>query len=117
MARISDLIGPAILEEQPTMGIAHERKRLWFAMPALLLSSLLVGECTPASAGSSLMDARAQAAPPKKSIFDPPPHREPAMTLDERQKMQKELNAARDRQTPNAIAKAHPVPSAQPAKP
>jgi hypothetical protein len=99
------------------MGIAHERKILAFAMPALLLSSLLVGDCTPASAGSSLMDAMAQATPPKKSIFEPPPQHDPAMTLDERQKMQKELNAARDRQTPNAKAKAHPVPSAQPAKP
>jgi hypothetical protein len=99
------------------MGIAPERKILAFAMPALLLSSLLVGDWTPASAGSSLMDARAQAAPPRKSIFDPPPQRKPAMTLEERQKMQKELNAARDRRTPNAKAKAHPVPSAQPAKP
>ena len=100
-------------EEQSSMGVAHKRKILAFATPALLLSSLLVGECTPASAGSSLMD-RAQAAPPKKSIFDPPPQRDPAMTLDERQKMQKELNAARDRQMPNAKAKAHPVPSARP---
>jgi hypothetical protein len=96
------------------MGIAHKRKILAFAM-ALLFSSLSLGDCPTASAGSSLMDARAQAAPPKKSIFDPPPQREPAMALDERQKMQKELNAARDRQTPNK-AKAHPVPSAQPAK-
>jgi hypothetical protein len=99
------------------MGITHERKILAFAMPALLLSSLLVGDCTPASAGSSLTDARAQAAPPKKSIFDLPPQREPAMTLGERQKMQKELNAARDHQKPNAKAKAHLIPSAQPAKP
>jgi hypothetical protein len=99
------------------MGIAHKRKILAFAIPALLLSSLSFGDCPTASAGSSLMDARAQAAPPKKSIFDPPPQREPALTLDERQKMQKELNAARDRQTPNAKAEAHPVPSAQPAKP
>jgi hypothetical protein len=99
------------------MGVEHKRKIMAFAMPALLFSSLLVGDCTPAGAASSLMDARAQAEPPKKSIFDPPPQREPAMTLDERQKMQKELNAARDRQTPNAKAKAHLVPSAQPAKP
>jgi hypothetical protein len=99
------------------MGITRERKILAFAMPALLLLSLLVGDCTPARAGSSLTDARAQAAPPKKSIFDPPPQRQPAMTLDERQKMQKELNAARDRQTPSAKAKVRPVPSAQPAKP
>jgi hypothetical protein len=78
---------------------------------ALLLSSLSLGDC--ATAGSSLMNARAQAAPPQKSIFDPPLQRhQPAMTPAERLKMQQELNAARDRQG----AKAHPAP-AQPAKP
>jgi hypothetical protein len=46
-----------------------------------------------------------------------PPLRESAMTLDERQKMQKELNGARDRQTLNGKVKAHLVPPAQPAKP
>jgi hypothetical protein len=107
----------SLSREQPSMGITHKRKTLAFAMPTLLFSSLMVGDCTPAGAASSLMDARAQAEPPKKSIFDPPPQRDPAMTLDERQKMQNELNAARDRQTPNAKAKAHPGPSAQPAKP
>jgi hypothetical protein len=81
----------------------------------MLLSSLSLGDC--ATAGSSLMNARAQEAPPQKSIFDPPPKREnPAMTPDERLKMQKELNAARDRQGAASKAKAHPAP-AQPAKP
>jgi hypothetical protein len=52
-----------------------------------------------------------------KSIYDPPPQRgNPAMTPDERLKMQKELNAARDRQGAASKAKAHPAP-AQPAKP
>jgi hypothetical protein len=98
------------------MDIRCERNISAFAAAALLLLSLSLGDCPTATAGSSLK-AMAQATPPKKSIFDPPPQREPAMTLDERQKMQKELNAARDRQTPNAKAKAHPVPSARPVKP
>src|ERR1700689_5436672 len=77
-----------------------------FAGAALLLSSLSLGDCVTATAGSSLMDARAQAAPPQKSIFNPPPKREnPAMTPDERLKMQKELNAARDRQGAASKAK------------
>jgi hypothetical protein len=51
------------------------------------------------------------------SIYDTPPKREnPAMTRDERLKMQKELNAARDRQGAASKAKAHPTP-AQRAKP
>jgi hypothetical protein len=107
---------PAILEERLSMDIMYERNISAFATAALLLLSLSLGDCPTATAGPSL-NAMAQATPPKKSIFDPPPEREPAMTLDERQKMQKELNGARDRQTPNAKAKAHPVPSAQPAKP
>jgi hypothetical protein len=65
------------------------------------------------------MNARAQAAPPQKSIFDPPPKREnPAMTPAERLKMQQELNAARDRQgrvddrpvpMRRGLARCHPV--------
>jgi hypothetical protein len=53
------------------------------------------------------MDARAQApAPPKTSVYplieDLPAKREkPAMTPDERLKLQKELIAARDRQAPS----------------
>jgi hypothetical protein len=64
------------------------------------------------------MDARAQAPPPQKSIYDPPPKREnPAMTPNERLKMQKELNAARDRLAAASKARAHPAPPVQPAKP
>jgi hypothetical protein len=88
-----------------------------FAWAALLLSGLFLGECATSTAGSSLMNARAQAAPPQKSIYDPPPKREnPAMTPDERLKMQKELNAARDRQEAGSKARAHAAP-AKPAKP
>jgi hypothetical protein len=107
---------PAILKERPSMDIRYGRNISAFAAAALLLLSLSLGDCPTETAGSSL-NAMAQATPPKKSIFDPLPQREPAMTRDEQQKMQKELNGARDRQTPNAKAKAHPVPPAQPTKP
>jgi hypothetical protein len=47
-------------------------------------------ECAASSAGSSLMDARAQATPPKTSIYDSPPKREnPAMTSDQRLRCKK----------------------------
>ena len=89
---------------------------------ALLLSSLSLGGCATSTAGSSLMDARAEApAPPKTSVYLPvedlPPKREkPAMTPDERLKLQKELIAARDRQAPAGKARA-PAAPAQPVKP
>src|ERR1700724_2625355 len=89
---------------------------------ALLLSSLSLGGCATSTAGSSLMDARAEAPePPKTSAYLPvedlPPQREkPAMTPDERLKLQKELIAARDRQAAGGKARAHAAP-AQPAKP
>ena len=68
---------------------------------ALLLSSLSLGGCMTSTAGSSLMDARAEApALPKTSVYLPvedlPP--KPTMTADERSKLQKELIAVRDRQ-------------------
>ena len=96
-----------MLVKQPSMGVAYvsnERKISAFAATALVLSSLSLGGCATSTAGSSLMDARAEApAPPKTSVYLPvedlPPKREkPAMTLDERLKLQKELIAARDRQ-------------------
>jgi hypothetical protein len=91
--------------------VPNARKIPAFAMAALLLSSLSLGECGTAIAGSSLLDARAQAAPPKTSIYDPPPQREkPAMTLDERLKLQKDLTAARDRHAPDAkVAQRRPL--------
>ena len=99
-----------MLVGQPAMGTAYvpnERKIPAVAMAALLLSSLSHGECATAIAGSSLMDAWAQAVPPKTSIYDPPPQREkPALTLDERLKLQKDLTAARDRHPPDTKAHA-----------
>ena len=91
------------------MGVAYvsnKRKITAFATAALLLSSLSLGECATSTAGSSLMNARAEAsAPPKTSAYplvgDLPPKRTvPAMTADERLKLTKELIAARDHQTP-----------------
>jgi hypothetical protein len=70
------------------------------------------------------MDARAEAGVlPKTSDYLPvedlPPKREkPAMTADERSKLQKELIAARDRQTSGVKAKggaAAPKPPVLPA--
>lgn len=80
------------------------------AAAALLLSSLSLGGCATSTVGSSLMDARAEApARPKTSgypaVEDLPPRREPAMTADERLKLQKELIAARDRQAPGGKPK------------
>jgi hypothetical protein len=78
---------------------------------ALLLSSLSLGGCMTSTAGSSLMDARAEApALPKTSVYLPvedlPPKREkPAMTADERSKLQKELIAVRDRQASDGKAR------------
>ena len=100
-----------------TACVPNERKIPVFAAAVVLLSSLSLGEWSTSSAGSSLMDARAQASPPKTSIYDPPPHPDkPAMTLDERSKLQKELNTARDHQGAAGKARVHAAP-AQPAKP
>ena len=92
------------------------------ATAALLLLGLSLGGCATSTAGSSLMDARAEAtAPPKTSVFLPvedlPPKREkPAMTADERLKLQKELIAARDRQAAAAKARGGAA-RAEPTKP
>jgi hypothetical protein len=77
------------------------------AAATLLLSSLSLGGCATSTAGSSLMDARAEtSARPKTSgypaVEDVPPRRGPAMTTDEQLKLQKELAAARDRQASKA---------------
>ena len=85
-----------------------DRRTSSLAMVALLLSSRSLGGCATSIGGSSLMDARAEApAPPKPSVYLPvedlPPKREkPALTPDERLKLQKELIAARDRQASKA---------------
>ena len=96
------------------MGVAYvsnERKISAFAAAALLLSSLSLGGCMTSTAGSSLMDARAEApAPPKTSVYLPvedlPPKRAmPALTADERLKLEKELIAVRDRQASDGKAR------------
>lgn len=88
------------------MGVAcmsSERKITAFAVGVLLLSSLSLGGCATSTAGSSLMDARAEAPASHPSAYLPvqdlPPKRAaPALTVDERLKLQKELTALRDRQ-------------------
>jgi hypothetical protein len=96
------------------MGIAWvstERKISAFAA-AVLLSSFSLGGCATSTAGSSLMDARAEAPAPPTAylpVQDLPPKRDkPAMTLDERLKLQKELSALRDSQKARA---ARPEPT------
>lgn len=109
-----------MLVELPSMGIAYVsngRTLAAFAAAALLLS-LSLGGCATSTGGSSLMDARAEAPmPPKTKAYLPvedlpPPREKPAMTPDERSKLQKELVAARDRQA--AAAKAQGAPLAKP---
>ena len=108
---------PAMLVEQPSMGVAYvsnERKISAFAATALVLSSLSLGGCATSTAGSSPMDARAEApAPSKTSVYLPvedlPPKGEKtAMTADERSKLQKELIAVRDRQASDGKARGAP---------
>jgi hypothetical protein len=88
--------------------MSKDRRTTSLATAALLLSGLSLGGCATSTAGSSLMDARAEVtAVPKTSVYllveDLPPKREkPAMTADERSKLQKELIAARDRQASKA---------------
>ena len=85
------------------MGIAYVDGHIRaLAAGALVLLTLSLGGCATSTAGSSLMDARAEApASPKTSgyprVEDLPPQRE-IMTADERLKLTKELTAARDRQ-------------------
>jgi hypothetical protein len=87
------------------MGIAYVYRQITaLAAGTSLLLSLSLGGCATSTAGSSLMDARAEApGPPKTSNYLPvedlpPPREKPVMTPDERLKLQKELIAARDRQ-------------------
>jgi hypothetical protein len=82
----------------------------------LLLFSLLLGGCATSTTPSSLMGAHAEAPLlPKTSGFLsvedlPPKNKKPAMTADERLKLQKELIAARDRQASRAKgAKSQPM--------
>lgn len=77
--------------------------RLIAAVAALVASSLALGGCATSSAGSSLMDARAQApaqapALPYPAVEDVPLRRGPAMTPEEQMKLKQALVAARDGQ-------------------
>jgi hypothetical protein len=108
--------------ERSCMGIAYVYERIMaLAVGAPLLLGLSLGGCATSTAGSSLMDARAEAtAPPKTGVYLPvgdlpPPRDTPVMTPDERLKLQKELVAARDRQA--AAAKAQGVALVEPARP
>src|ERR1035437_5160304 len=91
--------------------MSKDRRTTSLATTALLLSGLALSGCATSTAGSSLMDARAEApAPPKTSVYLPvedlPPKREkPAITPDERLKLQKELIPARARQAPAGKAR------------
>jgi len=86
-------------------------------MAAQLLYSLSLGGCATSTTSSSPMDAHAEApARPKTSGYLPvenlpPKDEKPAMTADERLKLQKELIAARDRQASRTKAA-----SSQPTK-
>jgi hypothetical protein len=88
--------------------MSKDRRITPLATAALLLSGLALGGCATSTAGSSLMDARAEVpSPPKTSVYLPvedlPPKRaKPAMTADERSKLQKELIDARDHQASKA---------------
>jgi hypothetical protein len=86
-----------------------------------LLLSLSLGGCATSTAGSSLMDARAEVPTPSSYLpveVLPAPRENRAMTPDEQSKLKKELTAARDRHPPDAKARTHPaiVPT-QPARP
>jgi hypothetical protein len=75
--------------------MSKDRRTTSLATAALLLSGLSLGGSATSTVGSSLMDARAQATA-RLLVEDLPPKREkPAMTADERSKLQKELIAAR----------------------
>ena len=100
------------------MGIAYVYKQITaLAAGTPLLLSLSLGGCATSTAGSSLMDARAEVLP-KASVYLPvhdlPPQREMPMAPDERSKLKRELLAARDRQDAAAKAQRGPL---EPIKP
>ena len=84
--------------------MSNNAKTIALTAAALLLGSLSLGGCATSTAGSSLMDAHAE-APLRPNISGylpvedmPSKDEKPAMTADERLKLQKELIAARDLQ-------------------
>jgi hypothetical protein len=94
------------------MGIAYVyERRTAFAAGTLLMLSLSLGGCATSTGGSSLMDARAEAPVPPKTSAYLPVEDLPA----QREKLQNELIAARDRQA--AAGKAQGAALAEPVKP
>jgi len=116
------IVGPPMLVEPACMGIAYVDKPITALAAGALLLSLSLGGCATSTAGSSLMDAQAEApAPPKPSAYPPledlPPKRDmPAMTTDERLKLTKELIAARERQAAAAAKARGDAAQAEPMK-
>ena len=96
--------------------MSKDGKTTSLATAALLLSGLSLGGCATSTIPSSLTDAHAEAPVRPTSGYlpldMPPTDEKPAMTADERLKLQKELIAARDRQTSGPKAA-----SSQPTKP
>jgi hypothetical protein len=91
------------------MGITYVNAQVTaLALRAVLLLTVSLGGCATSTAGSSLMDARAEAPAPSKTssypaVEDLPPKRE-IMAADEQLKLKKELSAARDRQAASVKA-------------
>ena len=104
--------------EQTRMAIAYVNgQRRALAAGALLSLTLSLGGCATSTAGSSQMDARAEAlAPLKKSAYprleDQPQSRE-NVSADEL-KLKKELTAARDRQAAAVKAREGTPQTVQP---
>ena len=101
------------------MGIAFVNGQIRaLAAGVLLLLTPSLGGCATSAAGSSLMDARAEAPAPLKSGYpsmeDMPPSPREIMTADERLKLEKELTAARDRQAAAVKARGGAPQTVQP---
>ena len=83
------------------MGIAYVNAQRDPAAGALLLLTVSLVGCVTSTAGSSVVDARAETPTPKTTGYPnvgevlPPPSE--IMTADKRLKLEKELTAARDR--------------------
>jgi len=90
--------------------VSNEPRITASAVGALLLSSLAICGCATSNSGTFAIDARAEAPASTPSVYLPvqdlPPKRAvPALTADERLKLEKELIAARDRQAAPAAQK------------
>jgi hypothetical protein len=87
-----------------------------------LLWILWLGVCATSTASLAVTEARAETAAVSKqgaypAVEDlPPPREKPALTLDERAKLKKELIDARDRQT-SRVKASEGAARTNPAKP